>query len=97
MAKKVKLTELTAKDKATLRNTVLYALSITALVCAILVSCFACTQQTPTPQPTQEQEAERKRLYWTNILGDTQWEPLTNERNDGKLEGFRTALKANII
>ena len=97
MAKKVKLTELSEKDKAKLRSTVLYALSITTLVCAILVSCFACSQQTPTPQPSQEQTTERQRLYWTSILGDTQWEPQTNERNDGKLEGFRTALKANII
>lgn len=97
MAKKVKLTELTAKDKAKLRSTVLYTLSITTLVCAILVSCFACAQQTPTPQPSQEQNAEKQRLYWTSILVDTQWEPQTNERNDGKLEGFKTALRANII
>lgn len=97
MAKKVKLTELTAKDKAKLRSTGLYTLSITTLVCAILVSCFACAQQTPTPQPSQEQNAEKQRLYWTSILGDTQWEPQTNERNDGKLEGFKTALRANII
>lgn len=97
MAKKVKLTELTAKDKAKLRSTMLYTLSITAFVCAILVSCFACVQQTPTPQPSQEQNAEKQRLYWTSILVDTQWEPQTNERNDGKLEGFKAALRANII
>lgn len=97
MAKKVKLTELTAKDKAKLRSTMLYTLSITTLVCAILVSCFACAQQTPTPQPSQEQNAEKQRLYWTSILVDTQWEPQTNERNDGKLEGFKAALRANII
>lgn len=97
MAKKVKLTELSEKDKAKLRSTVLYSLSITTLVCAILVGCFACSQQTPTPQPSQEQTSERQRLYWTSILGDTQWEVQTNERNDGKLEGFKASLRASII
>lgn len=96
MAKKVKLVELAENDKAKLRNTALCALSLTAIVCLILVSCFACAQQTPTVSPSQAQEAERQRLYWMGILCDTNWEPQWTAQDDGILEGFKMRLDANI-
>ena len=95
MAKKIKFTELTEDDRKKLKNTVAYSLSITFLVCVILVGCFACTQQVPNVD-SPEQTAEKERLYWTGILDGTVWAPQTNKDNDGMPNGIPMLMNANI-
>lgn len=96
LAKKIKLAELSSQEKARLRNTVLCTLSAVLVVCAVLVGCFACSIQNPTPPSGQQQTSEGQRLYWLGVLDGTSWMPQTNESNDGRLEGFRKALPAGV-
>ncbi len=96
LAKKIKLADLSKEEKNKLRKTAVYSLLVTFLVCVILVGCFACSQQTPNEQQNPDKKAESQRLYWTGILSsDTDWNPQTNEQNDGILCGFDEAMTAH--
>lgn len=91
-AKKQKLVDLTKEEKGKVKKVTLMTLGGVAIICIILVGCFACTQD--SGQPTVEMTPEQKIQYWTAQIMDANWAPQTDASNDGVLNGMFLARDA---
>ena len=72
-AKKQKLEDLDFSEKSRITKVSVVTLSLVAIVCCILVGCFACSQNSGIP--SAEMTDEQKIAYWRAMAGDTAWEP----------------------
>ena len=79
--KKQKLVDLSPEEKQRVKKTSLLTLTGTALVCLILVGCFACSQDTNLKNP--EMTDEQRALYWQILIVPETWYPMTDSTNDG--------------
>ena len=97
---KKKFTDLDEAAKNKLKKTSLMTLAITALVCCVLVGCFACKQER-TDDPQTVMTDEQKAAYWTASITDVMWAPQTDDTHDGVLKDLflprdaKTLLDAN--
>ena len=89
------LADLDSTDKKKLTKVSFLSLASVFVLCVFIVSCFACSQDTPEA-PSTEMTDEQKVAYWKAILPDTEWQVTTDERNNGILEGQDIALNAKI-
>ena len=92
MAKKITLAELDSTDKKKLTKVSFLSLGIVFVLAIFIVSCFACSQESPTTEMTEEQ----KFAYWKGVLLDTKWTVSVGNGNNGILEGQLVALDAEI-
>lgn len=91
MAKKQKLVELEPQEKVKIRRISVGALALTAIVCCILVGCFACRQDAgKNPEMTDGQKA----TMWKAKVLDVYWSPQTDDTHDGVLKDLYLARDA---
>lgn len=72
-AKKQKLVDLDSNEKNRITKVSVVTLALVAIVCCILVGCFACTQNSGLP--STQMSDEQKVSYWRAMAGDTTWTP----------------------
>lgn len=82
MAKKQKLVDLDKTDKAKIARVSVVALASVAIICCILVGCFACSQG-PKNVKVPEMTAEQKVSYWKGMADDVLWGPTNDDVLDG--------------
>ena len=91
MAKKQKLVELDQNEKVKVRRVGIGAIALTAIVCCILVGCFACRQDAgKNPGMTDAQKA----TMWKAKVLDVFWTPQTDATHDGVLKDLYLARDA---
>ena len=88
-AKKQNLVDLDSGEKSRITKVSVVTLALVAIVCCILVGCFACSQNIGLP--STEMSDEQKITYWRAMAGDTTWEP-TGEGTFGRF--FSIPMKA---
>ena len=72
-AKKQNLVDLDSNEKSRITKVSVVTLALVAIVCCILVGCFACSQNSGLPSTGMSDE--QKITYWKAMAGDTTWEP----------------------
>ena len=86
--KKKKIKELSKDEKSRLVRTAAITLSAVAIVCCILVGCFACKQDVGNVNADTVMTDEQKASYWKAQIIGVSWEPMTDATNDGVLKGL---------
>ena len=93
--KKKKLADLDEKSKTRIVRTSVITLSGVAIICCILVGCFACKQNIAADDIIAEMTPENKADYWKAQIIDVTWSPQTDETHNGILKDMYIARDAH--
>lgn len=95
-AKKKTYADLDEAGKLKVMRASMLSIGIVALVCCVLVGCFACKQER-TDDPKTQMTDEQKIAYWTAIIADVRWEPQMDETHDGVLKDMFLPREAKTL
>ncbi len=85
--KKRKLVDLNKEEKGRITRISAVAILSVAIVCAVLVGCFACKSD-PVDIGVAQLTDEQKADYWKAQMMGVTWAPQTDETHNGILKGF---------
>ena len=94
MAKKLNLEDLSTDEKKKLGKVSFISIFSVILLCVIIVSCFACSND--GNHLTAAQQAEADKAYWKSAVANTTWTASTTDKNDGILDGQTVKLDLEI-
>ena len=90
--KKTKLVDLDKSEKGRFTKVCAITLSLVAIVCCILVGCFACKQAPADIDVQTVMTDEQKANYWKSQIIGVTWAPMTDDTHNGILKGFFMAM-----
>ena len=94
--KKKMYADLDEAEKKKVKQASMLSIGIVALICCVLVGCFACKQER-TDDPKTMMTNEQKVAYWTASITDVRWAPQTDDTHDGVLKDMFLPREAKTL